>query len=101
MSIFAQFFVPMRLPRTHSSLALRFQLHPAAMTFYYQYGRKKKPQTHDGFFSESAMTVNTTKVFDIESVVDPKTSEEMTAKEAVKRGIIDEATGRLSFPHLF
>ncbi|XP_067941004.1 uncharacterized protein [Watersipora subatra] len=43
--------------------------------------------------TDTSMTVNTTKRFDIEAVVDPKTQEEVSAKEAVSRGIIDEATG--------
>ena len=71
------------------------------MTFFYQYDQKKTKtrasMLDDGFFSctDTSMTVNTTKTFDIEAVIDPKTKEEMTAQEAVSRGIIDEATGEI------
>lgn len=68
------------------------------MTFFYRYDKKKESTSvyDDGFFSctDTSMTVNTTKTFDIEAVIDPKTKEEIPAKEAVQRGIIDEATGK-------
>ena len=64
------------------------------MTFFYRYDKKAKTQS-DGYFSDTSMTVNTTKTFDIEAVIDPKTQEELSAQEAVQRGIIDEATGGL------
>lgn len=64
------------------------------MTFYYRYDKKTKTAKYsDGYFSDSSVKVNTTKVFDIETVIDPKTREEVSAQEAVHRGIIDEATG--------
>lgn len=64
------------------------------MTFYCRYDKKTKSSSQcGGYFSDTSMTVNTTKVFDIETVIDPKTREELSAKEALHRGIIDEATG--------
>ena len=57
--------------------------------------------TMNTFFIDSSTTVKTTKKFDIESVIDPKTNEELSAKEAVERGIIDEATGELIMSRFF
>lgn len=67
------------------------------MTFYYRYDNRKKKRVSyaDDFFADASATIKTTKVFDIESVIDPKTNEEISAKEAVEKGIINEATGLL------
>jgi len=70
------------------------------MSFYYDYNynkKKTKPSNPDGYFTDTSMKVNTTKTFDIEAVIDPKTQKEVSAEEAVQRGIIDEATGNSKY----